>query len=114
LIGRGEFIRLGGAALLISAFSGVQAILPRTAGAATSKHPRLLVRERGFKSVRRSLSRNRTGRRNLYYRSLLREAGQIINRPPSRYGIPDPLSGKQHLLYTSRQVLRRVYVLGLM
>jgi hypothetical protein len=114
LIGRGEFIRLGGAALLVSAFSGAQAILPRTAGAATSRHPRLLAREGGFNSVRRSLSRNRTGRRYLYYRSLLREAGQIINRPPSRYGIPDPLSGKQHLLYTSRQVLRRVYVLGLL
>ncbi len=77
------------------------------AGLARS-HPRLLASAADFAALRQRSEENRTLKG--WITNLHRQAGEILRAEPSKYEIPDGL----RLLATSRRVLERMYVLGLL
>lgn len=71
-------------------------------------HPRLLVSDAGFAELKKTIGE--TPQLQAWQAKLDTEADQILKADPSRYEIPDGL----RLLATSRQVVNRVYILGLL
>ena len=104
--------------LLVLSVSGLSAAPAQTAlpiPAATNilatlkpTHPRLLASQEDFVHLRQQIARDPL--LQAWRARLQAQAQQILQSPPSRYEIPDGL----RLLATSRQVLSRVYTLGLL
>ena len=71
-------------------------------------HPRLLASEQDFAQLKQRIAAE--PQLQSWRSKLQTQAEQILTEPPSRHEIPDGL----RLLATSRQVVSRVYVLGLL
>lgn len=71
------------------------------------EHPRLLASKRDFDDLRQAVETNAV--LGGWYQTVYRQAEKILGEPASRYEIPDGL----RLLATSRQVVFRIYTLGM-
>ena len=76
--------------------------------AAKRTHPRLLAGKDDFQQLASNIKTNQLLAE--WYKKIHIQGEKILNEPPSTYEIPDGL----RLLATSRRILERIYILGLL